>query len=82
MERQSVAENKDIQIDSLTPQEIDCIKEVVIPEYYQGIEMIFGSQKILILDLNVDGIRQKLVRQLLKHEKDSIYVISQSRHLP
>ena len=42
MERQSVAENKDIQIDSLTPQEIDCIKEVVIPEYYQGIEGIFG----------------------------------------
>lgn len=40
MERQSIAENKDIQIDSLTPQEIDCIKEVVIPEYYQGISLV------------------------------------------
>ena len=36
MDRQS-AENNNPQIDTLTPQEIECIKEVVIPEYYAGI---------------------------------------------
>jgi len=63
MDRQTLENKEAQQIDSLTPQEIDCIKEVVVPEYYA--------------DLNVDGIRQKLVKQLLKHEKDSIYEISE-----
>lgn len=45
MERQSLVDNREIQIDSLTPQEIDCIKEVVIPEYYQGTDLAVLSIK-------------------------------------
>jgi len=35
-------ENKETQIETLTQSEIECLNEIIIPEYYAGYFGLFG----------------------------------------